>query len=136
MNTKEFDNIPNNMKEYLLKIAKKLPTVQQSADFIRDVTPKIINFVNTEFQTHPRTVVYGALAYLLSVGVIEAGKNVPVIGIVIDWMVPDAAEWLAEMIIALAGAGYGFMRDREINQFRRIVSDAFIQTQRKGRVNE
>ncbi|GHT21916.1 hypothetical protein FACS189419_03630 [Planctomycetales bacterium] len=115
------DDIPFDIKERLLGISKMFPSAKQGAEFIKQVTPKICGFIWTELKHHPRAAVYGFVAYYLTYGIMEYVKEEVPGGCIIDWAIPDGCEGLAQIMAGLLGAGYGFVRDREVATLRSII---------------
>lgn len=87
--------IPGRIRSKILDVARRLPR-EESAEFVR----KALQLIALELKSHPRTALWAVLGY----GAGEMLEHVPVLG----WL---TAGWAGELL-GLAGAGYGFRRDR------------------------
>lgn len=117
-------NLPFEIKKYLRKIAQRLPEAGRTV-FCNSAGARIASFAQGFLADNKYALVYGAIGFVL--GRIADGMigSIPVVG----WILKPALN-LLPWGLGLAGAGYGFMKDRDVERLRRIVDEEFVRVQR------
>lgn len=121
MNSRE---LPIEIKKYLYKIALSLPEAGRRV-FCKSAGARIAAFAQGFLADNKYALVYGAIGFVL--GRIADGLigSIPVVG----WVLRPALN-LLPWGFGLVGAGYGFMKDRDVERLRRIVDEEFLRVQR------
>ncbi len=123
--TMDARDLPFDIKKKLSKIAQRLPEAGRSA-FCNSAGSKIAAFAQEFLTDNKYALVYGAIGFVL--GRLTDGLigSIPVVG----WFLRPALH-LLPWGLGLAGAGYGFMKDRDVERLRRIVDDEFYRVERQ-----
>lgn len=117
-------DLPFEIKKKLSRIAKRLPEAGRGV-FCNSAGKRIAAFAQGFLADNKHALVYGAIGFVL--GRIADGMigSIPVVG----WILRPALN-LLPWGLGLVGAGYGFMKDRDVERLRRIVDEEFYRVQR------
>jgi hypothetical protein len=108
-------DIPMSVKEKLVALSAKLPADKRS-QFLVNTTKDTLLFMSKLAKEHKYTLVYGAVGYLAGHVLDELlVLTIPMIGV---WR---PTQNLAGLLLGLAGAGYGFMKDQEVSWFQNAI---------------
>lgn len=117
-------DLPFEIKKKLSKIATRLPEAGRSV-FCNSAGARIAAFAQDFLADNKNALVYGAIGFVLGRIADSMIGSIPIVG----WILRPALN-LLPWGLGLAGAGYGFMKDRDAQRLRKIVEEEYLRVQR------
>lgn len=116
--------LPFEIKKTLHELSEVLPSKEARSVFLKNAGKQIGDLAIELITEHKRTLVYGAIGLILGHALAKLAGGVPIVGFLLEPLVEQSS-----ILISLAGAGYGFMKDCDVKRVERIIRDSYLKAQ-------